>query len=133
MWVELHICIIAMLPSTFTYCKCIYFICVGSFLILVKCLSCSRMRKEEISALSGPNEFAEFYSRLRVIKDYHRKYPNEVIWFRMNAYAAIGKCISFRENILFIVVLDTIETPWNRKFSWKKLHEIDLVCFIWHI
>ena len=36
------------------------------------------MRKEEISALSGPNEFAEFYSRLRVIKDYHRKYPNEV-------------------------------------------------------
>lgn len=37
------------------------------------------MRKDEIAALSGPNEFAEFYSRLRVIKDYHRKYPNEVI------------------------------------------------------
>ncbi|XP_028411958.1 splicing factor 3A subunit 3-like [Dendronephthya gigantea] len=36
------------------------------------------MRKEEVSALSGPNEFAEFYSRLRLIKDYHRKYPNEV-------------------------------------------------------
>ncbi len=36
------------------------------------------MRKEEINALSGPNEFAEFYGRLRTIKEYHRKYPNEV-------------------------------------------------------
>lgn len=36
------------------------------------------MRKEEVSALSGPNEFAEFYGRLRGLKDYHRKFPNEV-------------------------------------------------------
>ena len=36
------------------------------------------LRKEEIQALSGPNEFAEFYSRLRNLKDYHKKYPNEV-------------------------------------------------------
>lgn len=35
-------------------------------------------RKEEISTLSGPNEFAEFYSRLRTIKEFHRKHPNEV-------------------------------------------------------
>jgi splicing factor 3A subunit 3 len=44
------------------------------------------MRKEEISALSGPNEFAEFYSRLRIIKDYHRKYPNEVRLVRLLWY-----------------------------------------------
>lgn len=37
-----------------------------------------RLRKEEVAALSGPNEFAEFYSRLRSLKDYHRKFPNEV-------------------------------------------------------
>ena len=37
------------------------------------------LRKEEIAALSGPNEFAEFYSRLKIIKDFHRKHPNEVI------------------------------------------------------
>lgn len=37
-----------------------------------------RLRKEEISALSGPNEFAEFYSRLRTVKEFHRKHPNEV-------------------------------------------------------
>ncbi|EDO29934.1 predicted protein [Nematostella vectensis] len=36
------------------------------------------LRKEEVSSLSGPNEFAEFYSRLRSLKEYHRKYPNEV-------------------------------------------------------
>merc|ERR1712048_210762 len=36
------------------------------------------LRKEEISSISGPNEFAEFYGRLRTVKQYHRKYPNEV-------------------------------------------------------
>ncbi|KAK8788210.1 hypothetical protein V5799_022012, partial [Amblyomma americanum] len=36
------------------------------------------LRKEEIAALSGPNEFAEFYSRLRAIKEFHRKHPNEI-------------------------------------------------------
>lgn len=36
------------------------------------------MRREEISSIAGPNEFAEFYGRLRTIKEYHRKYPNEV-------------------------------------------------------
>jgi len=36
------------------------------------------LRKEEVAALSGPNEFAEFYSRFRSLKDYHRKFPNEV-------------------------------------------------------
>lgn len=36
------------------------------------------LRKEEIESISGPNEFAEFYGRLRTIKQYHRKYPNEI-------------------------------------------------------
>ena len=35
-------------------------------------------RKEEVAALSGPNEFAEFYSRLKEIKDFHRRHPGEV-------------------------------------------------------
>ena len=35
-------------------------------------------RKEEVGALSGPNEFAEFYSRLKGLKDFHKKHPNEV-------------------------------------------------------
>jgi len=35
-------------------------------------------RKEEVAALSGPNEFAEFYARLKQIKDFHRRHPGEV-------------------------------------------------------
>ncbi|TSK28181.1 Splicing factor 3A subunit 3 [Bagarius yarrelli] len=36
------------------------------------------LRKEELSAISGPNEFAEFYNRLKLIKEFHRKHPNEI-------------------------------------------------------
>uniref|UniRef100_A0A667XVY4 Splicing factor 3a, subunit 3 n=1 Tax=Myripristis murdjan TaxID=586833 RepID=A0A667XVY4_9TELE len=36
------------------------------------------MRKDELSAISGPNEFAEFYNRLKQIKEFHRKHPNEI-------------------------------------------------------
>ena len=36
------------------------------------------LRKEEVAALSGPNEFAAFYQRLKSIKDFHKKHPNEV-------------------------------------------------------
>lgn len=35
-------------------------------------------RKAEVAALTGPNEFNEFYSRLKQIKDFYRKHPNEV-------------------------------------------------------
>nr|ACI67355.1 Splicing factor 3A subunit 3 [Salmo salar] len=36
------------------------------------------MRKDELNAISGPNEFAEFYNRLKQIKEFHRKHPNEI-------------------------------------------------------
>ncbi|CAG8549036.1 25773_t:CDS:2 [Dentiscutata erythropus] len=36
-------------------------------------------RKGEIDALSGTSEFSEFYGRLKAIKDYHRRYPNETV------------------------------------------------------
>ena len=36
------------------------------------------LRKEEVAALSGPNEIGEFYSRLKQIRDFHKKHPNEV-------------------------------------------------------
>ncbi|KAG0233238.1 hypothetical protein BGW42_007551 [Actinomortierella wolfii] len=37
------------------------------------------MRKKEIDKISGANEFEEFYNRLRIIKDHHRRYPNETV------------------------------------------------------
>ncbi|KAG0239435.1 hypothetical protein B0O80DRAFT_408802 [Mortierella sp. GBAus27b] len=36
-------------------------------------------RSKEMDAISGSNEFGEFYDRLKKIKDYHRKYPNEAV------------------------------------------------------
>ena len=36
-------------------------------------------RKEEVALLSGPNEFVEFYNRLKQIKEFYKKHPNEVI------------------------------------------------------
>ena len=45
--------------------------------------SFTSLRKEEVAALSGPNEFAEFYGRLRSLKDYHRKFPNEVLSYHV--------------------------------------------------
>ena len=35
-------------------------------------------RKNEVQALSGPNEFTEFYSRLKSIKEFYRRHPNEI-------------------------------------------------------
>ena len=36
------------------------------------------LRQDEVAAMSGPDEFGEFYHRLRQIKDHHRKNPNEI-------------------------------------------------------
>lgn len=39
-----------------------------------------RARKKEIDALATTSDsFGDFYERLRVIKDHHRKYPNELV------------------------------------------------------
>ncbi|CAD6991069.1 splicing factor 3A subunit 3 [Ceratitis capitata] len=35
-------------------------------------------RKAEIQALSGPNEFNEFYARLKQIKEFYKKHPSEI-------------------------------------------------------
>ncbi|NWH40943.1 SF3A3 factor, partial [Chloropsis hardwickii] len=35
-------------------------------------------RKEELGAISGPNELVEFYNRLKQIKESHQKHPNEI-------------------------------------------------------
>ena len=36
-------------------------------------------RREEVAKLSGPNEFGEFYERLKQIKEFHRRHPGESI------------------------------------------------------
>ena len=50
-------------------------------------------RKEEIQALSGPNEFTEFYSRLKNIRQYYTKNPSEEV--RRKFFVEISKDFSF--------------------------------------
>lgn len=42
------------------------------------CSQLCRMRKDEIASLSGPDEFGEFYRRLKSLKDFHRRHPNQL-------------------------------------------------------
>lgn len=42
-----------------------------------------RLRKEEIQALAGPNEYAEFRQRLTAIDKFYAQHPNEVIFFKV--------------------------------------------------
>lgn len=54
------------------------------------------LRKDEVASLSGPNEFAEFYSRLKNIKDFYRRLPNEVNCYYLVVYfyyAAVNRLI----------------------------------------
>jgi hypothetical protein len=37
------------------------------------------VRQSEMEALSGSSDFSEFYERLKVTKEHHRKYPNEPV------------------------------------------------------
>jgi len=41
-------------------------------------LFANRSRKDEIKSLTA-NDFNEFYGRVKGIKDFHRKHPNEVL------------------------------------------------------
>uniref|UniRef100_A0A2K5NWI1 Splicing factor 3A subunit 3 n=1 Tax=Cercocebus atys TaxID=9531 RepID=A0A2K5NWI1_CERAT len=36
------------------------------------------LQKEELNDISGPSEFADFYNRLKQIKEFHQKHPNEI-------------------------------------------------------
>jgi len=42
----------------------------------------NRSRKDEIKSLTA-NDFNEFYGRVKGIKDFHRKHPNEVFQFSL--------------------------------------------------
>ncbi len=36
------------------------------------------LRADEINSLAGPDEFGEFYRRLKNMKDFHRRHMNEI-------------------------------------------------------
>lgn len=61
-------------------------------------------RKEEVALLSGPNEFVEFYNRLKQIKEFYKKHPNEVFVFYRFIFMSLQYILLFR--LLY-------QCPWN--------------------
>ncbi|XP_034253187.1 splicing factor 3A subunit 3 [Thrips palmi] len=53
------------------------------------------LRKDEVASMSGPNEFADFYARLKVIKEFYRRHPDEISVPMSVEFEEIGK---LREN-----------------------------------
>ena len=55
------------------------YVCVCIRVCRCSCIFVLRsMRNEEIQSLSGVDEFGEFYRRLKHLKDYHRKFADDV-------------------------------------------------------
>ena len=54
------------------------FCCIGINTVIVILSKIYSLRQDEVAAMSGPDEFGEFYHRLRQIRDHHRKNPNEI-------------------------------------------------------
>lgn len=44
-------------------------------------------RKEEIAEISGPNDFTEFYLRLKNVKEFHRKHPDQVTFLYSSLFS----------------------------------------------
>jgi len=57
-------------------------------------------RKSEIQALSGPNEFNEFYIRLKQIKEFYKKHPAEVSIPLSESSKILRKLIATQRNYL---------------------------------
>ncbi|XP_072178718.1 splicing factor 3A subunit 3-like [Diadema setosum] len=98
------------------------------------------LRKEEIQALSGPNEFAEFYNRLKTIKDFHRRHPNEIsvpmsIEFeqlkdeRENPTDEAQSLVHFKDEEGYGKYLDMHEC-YDKYINLKSAEKIDYVTYL---
>ena len=74
---------------------CIVCLCVRTCVRAHTCVGIAtnvvyyRMRNEEIQSLSGVDEFGEFYRRLKQLKDYHRKFADDVSYNILLCYDII--------------------------------------------
>lgn len=77
------------------------------------------MRKDELAAISGPNEFAEFYNRLKQIKEFHRKHPNEVGKLPRACAPERTTCGDFKISSDIVVVMRfwQISIPMSAEFE----------------
>ncbi|KAI8885730.1 hypothetical protein K501DRAFT_245453 [Backusella circina FSU 941] len=93
----------------------------------------SGLRQSEMEALSGSSEFSEFYERLKVIKEHHRKYPNEPVeppemeFIHLNQtkdeadFEELEKLFSGEESFGRYLDLNTLHTLYINLKGVKKL------------
>lgn len=98
------------------------------------------LRKEEIASISGPNEFAEFYFRLKGIKDFHKKHPNEIsiplsVEFenlnnlRENPSEEMNNMVDFTDEEGYGRYLDLHEC-YERYVNLKGVEKIDYITYL---
>lgn len=98
------------------------------------------LRRAEIAALSGPNEFVEFYGRLKSIKDFHRKHPNELCIpmstefeemtkQRENPSEEMQNLVDFTDEEGYGKYLDLHES-YNLYINLKGIDKVDYVTYL---
>lgn len=97
------------------------------------------LRKEEVAALSGPNELAEFYNRLKQIKEFHKKHPNEISIPMSVEFEEINKQREANdENLIMADFTDEegygkyldLHECYNKYLNIKGLEKIDYITYL---
>ncbi|KAB0802975.1 hypothetical protein PPYR_05161 [Photinus pyralis] len=97
-------------------------------------------RKAEVAALTGPNEFQEFYMRLKQIKDFYRKHPNEIsipmsVEFdelakaRENPTDELSNLVDFSDEEGYGKFLDLHEC-YEKYINLKGIEKVDYITYL---
>ncbi|XKL61992.1 hypothetical protein PGB90_001825 [Kerria lacca] len=98
------------------------------------------IRKEEIAEISGPNDFMEFYNRLKNMKEFHRKHPNQVsvpmsIEFdelnklRENPTEEMNNIVEFTDEEGYGKYLDLHEC-YEKYINLKGVEKVDYITYL---
>lgn len=84
------------------------------------------VRKREMDAIAGPNEFAEFYARFKILKDAHRRNPDELAEPLSMEFQKMHEEIADPEREEGDVVQFTDEEGYGRFLDMHALHAMYL-------
>lgn len=98
------------------------------------------IRKDEVAALSGPNEFSEFYSRLKTIREFYRRIPNEIsvpmsvefeelAKLRENPTEETSNLVEFTDEEGYGKYLDLHEC-YERYINLKGVEKVDYITYL---
>ncbi|KAK5983825.1 Splicing factor 3A subunit 3 [Trichostrongylus colubriformis] len=83
-------------------------------------------RKREMDAIAGPNEFAEFYARLKLLKDAHRRNPDELAEPLSMEFQKMQEEIADPEREEYDMVQFTDEESYGRFLDMHEIHALYL-------